>query len=222
MKTPTIVLTFCALLVVGCERTPNSGAKASQFADPPISMTVKQRSTTAVPGTGDALRLTIGDITRGRVMVSLSAKDGSAVLAPVSLRAHGTARFKYGNGDYVLRLTKLYDPLIGEDFASFFIADSASDAVPEDTKIEQLLALIEGMDDAILIRNGTEYSPKDGALHLRDKWLRNETESARKFIEDHASRSSESGEPYKVLFPNGTTVPLGDYLRERLGEIEFP
>lgn len=205
---------------MGCEQTPNPGTKASQFADPPISMTVKQRSTTAVPGAGDALRLTIDDITRGQVIVSLSAKDGSAVLSQVSLSMHGTARFKYGNGEYVLRLTKLYNALIGEDHASFFIADSASAAVPEDAKIERLLALIENMDGAVFIRNGAEYSPKDAALHLRTKWLRNETQSARKFIEDHASRSSESGELYQIHLPNGTTVPLRNYLLKRLGKIE--
>jgi hypothetical protein len=44
--------------------------------------------------------------------------------------------------------------------------------------------------------------------------------TARQFVEHVATQSSTSGEPYRIRFADGTVVPLGDYLRDRLDEFE--
>jgi hypothetical protein len=221
MKAKTIaVLALLVTLALAWERPLSAAIRPAAFASPPISMCVSQRSTTTVPGSGEELRLTVDDITRGQVTVSLAGKDGALVLAPVSLQNHGTARFKFRNSEYVLRLTKLANALIGEDYVTFFISDPNSDVVPEDTKIEQLLEHIEKLDGAVFIRNGETHTSVEAALHLRNKWLLNRVDSARKFIDDHASKSTESGDSYQIRLPDGRTVPMGDYLRERLNELE--
>ena len=219
MKTTAIAFTFLILLAAGFAQAPGTAAKAPQFATPPVTMTVAQRSTTVVPGSGEALRLTVGDITRGQVDVSLSKKDGSVVLAPISLNPRGSTHFKYESGEYVLKLTKLSNALIGEDHATVFISDAASNVISEDEKIERLLKLIENSEGAVFIRDGDEHKP-EAAAHLRNKWYLNETKSARQFIEDNASRSTQNKTPYQMRLRDGSTVSVGDFLRERLAEME--
>lgn len=86
-----------------------------------VEVTVKQRSTTAIPGTDEALRVTIDDITANQVRVSLSLKDGKSVLADRSMLPGDAAAFEFGGASYRLKLKQLNNALIGEaDVASSF------------------------------------------------------------------------------------------------------
>jgi uncharacterized lipoprotein YajG len=82
-------LLLAVVLVAGCspEPSPLPAAETTPlFSVLPIEMTVKQRSTTVVPGSGGAVFLTIDDITRNQVMASLADKDGGVLLAVTSFK----------------------------------------------------------------------------------------------------------------------------------------
>ena len=234
------VLAASFILCMGCKERPQSPPTPppqapvpnvhSPLSGLPIKMTVGQRSTNVVPGSDGALRLTIEDITRGQVIVSLVDKQGEAELAATSLKPGNSASFDLGAETYQLKLSELNNALIGDDSATFTISrstdtglnDGSANTLTEAEKIEQLLSAVETVKGDVFIRNGVEYSAKDAADHLRTKLQAagDKIATTEQFIESVASASSLSGEPYRVRLANGTEVLAADYLREKLAQLE--
>jgi hypothetical protein len=223
-----VCLLLAFVLLPGCssQAGPQSRSLSSSPISPPltglpVTITVKQRTTTDIPGSQGRLRLTIDDITRGQVLTSLSAADGASVLAPVSLQPDATASFEFHGRRYELRLKELDNALIGDDFATFILSQPAG-PLTEEQKIEKLIGDIEKLQDATFIRNGTEHSAQEAAEHLRLKrrTAGDRIETARQFIDHLATSSSASGEPYQIKFRDGTRVPAGRYLLQRLEKLE--
>jgi hypothetical protein len=102
-------------------------------------------------------------------------------------------------------------------------AEAASRSRVEQAKIEALLSEMQG-SDAVFIRNGKEYTGKKSASHLKRKlaFAGSRVVTARDFVRGIATRSEESGEPYRVRFRNGQTRLLGEWLEERLAVLEKP
>jgi hypothetical protein len=100
----------------------------------------------------------------------------------------------------------------------------AAAAVNETGRIEYLIQSIEQLSGAKFIRNGAAYDAKPAADHLRLKWREAGTrvKTAEQFIELCASRSSVSGQPYRIRFADGTTVASGAFLRAKLKELDRP
>jgi hypothetical protein len=218
-----LVALAVAALVGGCRRgSSNSPGQVTQpaLSGLPTEMRVRQRSTEEVAGSDGQLRLTAGDVTRNQVLVSLAA-EGEVALAPMSMSPGDSETFTFGGKTYLLTLKGLTNALTGEDFATFVISDPSAGGLTEPEKILLLIEAIAGMEDAVFIRNGVEHSSVEAAEHLKMKWQARSGDitSAEQFIEVIASRSSVSGEAYVIRQPDGTSVPSGEYLREKLGEI---
>ena len=86
----------------------------------------------------------------------------------------------------------------------------------ERNKIDDLLRAIE-RTDATFVRNGKEMSGKGFATHLRGKHAHYGPRNAslRTFIETVATRSSTTGEPYRVKLPNGEIVDASTWLQKQ-------
>jgi hypothetical protein len=78
----------------------------------------------------------------------------------------------------------------------------------EEAKIQYLISAIETLKGANFIRNGTMYDAGRAADHLRLKLKKagDRVKTAEDFIRLCASKSSLSGEPYRIRFSDGTTV----------------
>ena len=218
-------LVLAVVLVAGCspEPSPPPAVESTPLLTVlPIEMTVKQRSTIAVPGSGGAALLTIDDITRNQVMTSLAGHDGGALLAVTSFRPGDSTRFMLGDDTYMLTLKELNNALLGQDFATFVIATDPKSAMSEHAKIEWLIARLETAQGAVFIRNGSEHTAQEAADHLRSKWKAagDGIKTAKQFVDLIASKSSTSGKPYRIRLVDGSLVLSGDYLRMRLEEIE--
>ena len=94
-------------------------------------------------------------------------------------------------------------------------------ALTETEKIERLLDVVR-TTNIVFIRNGEEHTGPDAEQHLRGKWKLavKEIATARDFISKLASRSSTTGEEYRVRLADGSELPSGDWLTARLAEIE--
>jgi hypothetical protein len=248
----TVGVLIALLLLFGCpkeqppappqELTPPPASVLPQL---PIELVVKQRTTTPAPGSEGAVQVTIDDITRGQVMVSLAGKTGEPLLAPTSLHEGESASFDLGGKTYHVTLEDLHNELIGDDSAILVIDDQPPEksssqtppveatedsdtAVPpadaESAHIGNLINHVRTLEGAVFIRNGEEHTPAEAAEHLQRKWdyAGDQITTAEQFIEQLATKSSTSGEPYVIRLQDGKEVPSGQYLRERLEELERP
>jgi hypothetical protein len=210
---------------LGCnsrETSLGAGKAAPALLELPLELIVRQRSSTAVPGTSGALRLTVDDVTGGQVIVSLADIDGKEVLAPISLTPSDSALFKMNEVQYQIELQELNNALIGEDFAAFVISATASNRISEQEKIEQLLAMIESEDGLVFIRNGAEHSASEAVDHLRSKWRAagDHVTTAQQFVDQIGSASSLSSQPYRVRLPNGAETLASAWLQDKLDQLE--
>jgi hypothetical protein len=88
----------------------------------------------------------------------------------------------------------------------------------EAAKIRQLIAAVETLEGAQFIRNGRAYDAKAAADHLRLKLKTagNRVKTADDFIRFCGSRSSLSGEKYRIRFAGGATVDSEVFFRNML------
>jgi len=89
---------------------------------------------------------------------------------------------------------------------------AAHSAIDEETEIGFLIQAVAD-SGCQFDRNGTRHSAQEAAEHLALKYARGQryAVSAEEFIENLASKSSWSGEPYLMICEEETT-PAGDWL----------
>ncbi len=214
------------LLVAACSQGPPPAPVPAHRLDIPdgrVEFSMRQRASRPLPGSDGTVLLTLGDITRGQVTVSLARDDGAPVLAPLSLRQGDAARFVLGDARYVLVARKLRNVLIGADTAVFALSpDDAPAPLSETEKIERLIDAVESLSDAVFVRNGAVYPASEAAQHLRSKWAwqSSEIDTARKFIDLAATRSSTSGEAYVLRFGDGREIPSAEFLDAELARMD--
>jgi hypothetical protein len=229
MKPLAIIVAIVGLALVGCERPPSTSAPPTAESSPspsisqlPVSMKVRQRSTTTIPGSTNELLLTVDDITRGQVMVSVIRKSGIAVLGPISMENDDTTTFHFGETLYSLTLSELENDLVGDDFASFVISLARSESLTEAQKIERLIGKVESATGTVFVRNGVEHSPVDAAKHLRQKLdaATGRIATASQFIDVIASKSSLTGEDYKIYYSDGRVETTAKFFHDELAKLE--
>lgn len=111
-----------------------------------------------------------------------------------------------------------------KSFILFFVVISAflvSTPTTEEQKIIALIHYIEKLEEAVFIRNGSEYPAAKAARHLESKRKKagKRIRTAEEFIAQLASKSS-TGEPYKIRFKDGTVLTTKEVLQKELKRIE--
>ena len=88
----------------------------------------------------------------------------------------------------------------------------------EADKIQYLISSVEVLKGAKFIRNGKLYDAGRAGDHLRLKLKAagGQIKTAEDFIRLCASRSSVSGEPYRIRFSDGVTIESEVFFRNRL------
>lgn len=92
----------------------------------------------------------------------------------------------------------------------------------EQARIERLIDFVEAQKDIRFIRNGSDYSAKDAAKFLRSKFdkMGEHVNTAQQFIEQIASKSSTSNEPYMIRLADGREVPAAKFLGDELKRMD--
>ena len=108
--------------------------------------------------------------------------------------------------------------LVGLLLAPSASTRAAQLSVPEQAKIERLIAAVQHLEDATFIRNGCSYSAATAVRFLRGKWQarRGKVLSAEDFIDQVASCSSTTGQPYYIRFSDGRQLPSARFFRSCL------
>jgi hypothetical protein len=88
----------------------------------------------------------------------------------------------------------------------------------EAARIRYLIESVETLQGATFIRNGGEYDAKKAADHLRLKLKAagDRVKTAEDFIRLCGSKSSLSGEAYRIRFSDGTALDTETFFRNRL------
>jgi hypothetical protein len=91
----------------------------------------------------------------------------------------------------------------------------------EQTRIDGLIACVAASGISF-VRNGTTHNARAAAAHMRMKWgyAGKRITSAEIFIEHIGSRSSTTGEPYRVTLRDGRSLDAGPWLHGLLKEID--
>jgi hypothetical protein len=98
------------------------------------------------------------------------------------------------------------------------VAHAAPPAIAQ-TQINYLLGFVES-SGCEFFRNGSWYDPKTAAAHLRYKYemlaAADRINTAEDFIDQAATRSSLSGQPYQVRCSGDAAVASNQWLRDAL------
>ena len=86
-----------------------------------------------------------------------------------------------------------------------------------DAIIQHLINHVAG-SDMRFVRNGSEYTPDEAASHMQKKYrhFREDISTPGDFIDLCATKSLMSGEPYRVIDPEGNERKTSDWLRDEL------
>ncbi|WP_161974459.1 DUF5329 family protein [Piscinibacter terrae] len=92
----------------------------------------------------------------------------------------------------------------------------------ERARIERLIRYVESRKDVRFVRNGTDYSCDDAAKFLRKKLdsMGEHVNTAHEFIDQIASKSSTSGQPYTIRFASGLIEPAAKFLQDELKRMD--
>ncbi len=174
------------------------------FPGPYFTATVRQRSSLWLPPSHEYLLLSIGDVSGGAVRVDLRGADGKAFVQHLTMRQGETATFSLKDMSYTLVLRKLRNVLVGTDSAVFDIWRGKDGDGP---RIDALLQTL-GKSNVVFLRGELEHSGPEAEAHLRSKLdqVTEETISWKQFVETIATKSTTTGEPYRVRSPDGIVM----------------
>jgi len=222
---PSFVLLILCSLLIGCSHKKSAPPEGSQKAPlfvPPVAFEVGQRQTLPVPESENGLLITLGDITGGQVLVSVSGVGGETYLPRRFMRSGSSAEITLSDQQVMLNLLSLKNALVGDDVATFQM-DGRADrpGISEEAKIEALIAALEGLDDVVFLRNGKEHTVEEAVEHMRGKWKwkRKEIKTVEDFIRIAGTESSTSGKVYLIRFPDGQEMESAVWFRAKLEEI---
>jgi hypothetical protein len=106
-------------------------------------------------------------------------------------------------------------------------AEAAVDDLLDDEEratIEWLIDRVAALPELRFVRNGRAYDAAAAARFLRGKWEANAADvtSVEAFIAVVATRSSTTGRPYLIRFPDGREVPSEIFFRALVTERSPP
>jgi hypothetical protein len=115
-------------------------------------------------------------------------------------------------------------PAAAKDAGKASTPEKPGEPLTESQKIERLIVAVESLADAKFIRNGSEHTAEEAAKHLRQKLdaAGGKITTPKLFIEHIASKSSFSGKPYEIRFPDGRTMTAGEFFHAELEKLEKP
>ena len=182
------------------------------------TFTLYQYSSKDLPGSGKYLRMSIGDITGGQVMLILLTADGEDIIQGISVSAGEAVRFRFGDQAYLIHVKRLINRLLGADHGRFAISRASQDKAArarQRQRIEALIRIIETSGVVFMLGNDM-YKGKKAAEHFRARFdsMEAKIHSVDDFIDKVAGVDRPSGLAYKAKDPDGTVLGARAWLRK--------
>ncbi|MFY9344609.1 MAG: DUF5329 family protein [Planctomycetota bacterium] len=179
---------------------------------------VQQRRRAQVPGSRGWLAVDIDDITHGGTLLRVRDAEGRELVARQLVHERDFVEVTLPAERCVIVVDRLVNLLVGDDHAVLHV-QRANGFVPD--RIGQLLRAV-GAATATFVREGQDYEAAAAKQFLVAKLSahRGPPVTVDEFIDKLASTSSQTGKPYEVRLPDGTTVTMREWLRGELAKIE--
>lgn len=107
------------------ERRDKPSAPTLELPEKLVEMTIIQREERAIPGSDGSVRIRLGDITEGQVLLEVVTADGDRLLESTSVRPGDKVEFAVSKKKYVLHIKELRNILIGDDFGKITVSAAA-------------------------------------------------------------------------------------------------
>lgn len=107
-------------------------------------------------------------------------------------------------------------------FGAFAGLARAGVTAAEQARIDRLIDYVESRKDVKFVRNGSDYSCEDAAKFMRGKMkaMGEHVTTAQQFIEQIATKSSTTGQPYMIRFADGKMMPSAQFLADELKRMD--
>lgn len=218
---------FWSILLISCSQKPPQ-LKVSENA----SLMIEQRFSKTIKGTWENIEVTLGDITSGRVQVTITGKNRDKTVYLDQVMFEGDeAMINYHGKYYKVYAEELINHLFSEDYGQFVF--NHIDSVEYNTWItelnrkreqnkkvkQEIHTILQEVEksDLVFIRNGELYNANEAANHLREKYEmeKQDISSFSDFVTQVASYSMLSGEHYLVIEQNGDTLQLNTWIQQK-------
>ena len=110
-----------------CQTAPVS---VHVLPEDPITISVEQRESEYIPGSAQRLWVSLGDITRGQVMLSIQDSETHAVVDGRSVRRGDVVEFEMGTRRHYLQVVELHNHLFDADLAELRISTEKPGPLP--------------------------------------------------------------------------------------------
>lgn len=217
-----LIPAYLALLALAaCTSDSPPASTASGGLDLPADgyeFVMLQRSTEEVPGSSGHLALSLDDITRGQVMLSIE-RDGTTSVGPRSVKRGDFVPFEFDGHEYHFEILELRNELIGNDHARLRVGRHARPTGMDE--IEALIERVRTAEGILFVRNSGGHDGLEAADHLTMKWsaVKHRVRTPEMFIEEIATKSTITDKPYRIRFADGRERLAAEVFREWLGEM---
>ncbi len=124
--------TACAAVVLLC--LPGCVVGRLDLPADPVQITLIQRHSRSLPGSNGTVRLNIGDITGGQVLMSIHGPGTKTIVDTCSVWPGKVVPFEVGRTTYYLGVIQLRNFAVGDDFGVFEITTMPPVASAETTE----------------------------------------------------------------------------------------
>jgi Family of unknown function (DUF5329) len=92
----------------------------------------------------------------------------------------------------------------------------------EQARIDRLIAYVEARKDVTFVRNGKDYTCTEAARFMRGKLraMGEHVTTVQQFIDQIASKSSTTGQPYMIRFADSRVQPAAQFLGDELQRMD--
>ena len=112
-------------------REAKAPAPALNLPEKSVELTVLQREERAIPGSDGSVRIRLGDISDGQVLLTVVSGDESHLLERVSVSQDDKVEFSLGKAKYTVHIKELRNLFIGDDFAKITVAKNPEESSAE-------------------------------------------------------------------------------------------
>ena len=152
-RSAMIALLLCPLC--GCAATLRLPAD-------PLEMTILQRQTRAIPGSGKRVLIRLGDVTGGQVLLTIHTNHNTVLLDTRSVKPGDVVPFDVGEQRFFLSVTDLRNFLTGDDFGVFEVSATRPAPRDPDPAPADAPARSSGRQTEPITHDGATRSNRDG------------------------------------------------------------